>query len=121
MRRKKRQFHCNQCSSPCEIYKKGKKHRVLVCPHCGVLATNPTLPFFEQRQALGKKLAKSGAISAIPLVGGFAQSLVDEEVAKDEAKDLNTSSSLSSPRRSPRRSVGDRLLKLIQAERLLGR
>ena len=26
---------------PCEIYRKGKKHRVLVCPTCGVLATNP--------------------------------------------------------------------------------
>jgi len=40
-KRKKHQFHCEKCQSPCEIYKKGKKHRVLVCPKCGVIATNP--------------------------------------------------------------------------------
>jgi len=40
---KKTQFHCNYCESPCEIYKKGKKHKVLVCPQCGVLATNPSV------------------------------------------------------------------------------
>jgi len=39
--RKRRQFHCQECGSACEIYKKGKKHRVLVCPQCGILATNP--------------------------------------------------------------------------------
>ncbi len=41
MKRKARQFHCEKCGSPCTIYRKGKKHRVLVCPTCGVLATNP--------------------------------------------------------------------------------
>jgi len=41
MARKKRQFHCQRCGLPCEIYRKGKGHRVLVCPSCGVLATNP--------------------------------------------------------------------------------
>jgi len=39
--KRKRQFHCERCGAACEIYKKGKKHRVLVCPTCGVLATNP--------------------------------------------------------------------------------
>lgn len=37
---KKHQFHCEKCNSECMIYKKGKNHRVLVCPECGVLATN---------------------------------------------------------------------------------
>ncbi len=41
MAKKKHQFHCEKCGQPCEIYKKGKKHRVLVCPECGVIATNP--------------------------------------------------------------------------------
>lgn len=41
MKSKKRQFHCEKCGNPCEIYKKGRKHRVLVCPKCGVIATNP--------------------------------------------------------------------------------
>jgi hypothetical protein len=41
MARRKHQFHCAKCHSACTIYKKGRSHRVLVCPHCGVLATNP--------------------------------------------------------------------------------
>jgi len=63
---KKRQFHCEKCGLPCEIYKKGKKHRVLVCPRCGVLATNPT--------ALGK-IAK-GALRSVPFVGDIAAEFV---------------------------------------------
>lgn len=42
MAKKKPSFHCQACGNPCTIYKKGKGHRVLVCPKCGVLATNPT-------------------------------------------------------------------------------
>jgi hypothetical protein len=38
---KKHSFHCQTCGEECTIYKKGKGHRVLVCPKCGVLATNP--------------------------------------------------------------------------------
>lgn len=34
-------FHCAKDNEPCTIYKKGKGHRVLVCPQCGVIATNP--------------------------------------------------------------------------------
>lgn len=41
MKRRKHQFHCTRCGSGCEIYKKGKGHRVLICPKCGILATNP--------------------------------------------------------------------------------
>jgi hypothetical protein len=41
MAKKKHTFHCGDCGSPCSIYKKGKGHRILVCPKCGVIATNP--------------------------------------------------------------------------------
>ena len=54
VKKAKHQFHCQYCGDPCEIYKKGKKHRVLVCPQCGVLATNP----FSVRKAL-KGVAKT--------------------------------------------------------------
>ena len=63
----KKQFHCQKCNSACTIYKKGKKHRVLVCPQCGVLATNP----------LSFKGALSAAASSIPIVGGLASYAVD--------------------------------------------
>ncbi len=58
---KKRQFHCQNCASACEIYKKGKAHRVLVCPSCGVIASNP--------QVLGK-IAKRGAKALIGEIPG---------------------------------------------------
>ncbi len=56
--KRKHQFHCETCGSPCEIYKKGKKHRVLVCPKCGVIATNP-LPL-AAAAILGQKALKLG-------------------------------------------------------------
>ncbi len=59
MVKQKRQFHCEICGSECMIYNKGKKHRVLVCPSCGVLATNP----FSLRKAV-KGVAKS-----VPVLG----------------------------------------------------
>lgn len=64
MRKRKHQFHCQRCGLPCEIYRKGKGHRVLICPSCGVLATNPF--------SFGKSLkgALRGGISSIPVVGG---------------------------------------------------
>lgn len=46
MRKKKlakNTFYCEKDGLPCTIYKKGKNHRVLVCPKCGVLATNGLL------------------------------------------------------------------------------
>lgn len=75
-RHKKRQFHCNHCGSPCTIYRKGKGHRVLVCPHCGVIATNPTLA--------GSIL--KGVVSAVPVVGGAASSIIGDIQAKHDAK-----------------------------------
>ena len=78
-KRRKHQFHCEQCGSPCEIYRKGKKHRVLVCPQCGVLATNPI--------SLGKlgRIAKAGG-KLIPGVGTAiaAAELAGEVFGKDK-------------------------------------
>jgi len=42
-KKKKHQFHCARCGSPCQIYKKGTAHRVLICPQHGILAVNPGL------------------------------------------------------------------------------
>lgn len=41
MVKKKHIYHCSKCGSPCTIYKKGKTHRLLSCPRCGILASNP--------------------------------------------------------------------------------
>lgn len=59
MKKKKHQFHCQSCGSPCEIYKKGKGHRVLICPNCGVLATNPLPLMAVAAAAKGLSLAKT--------------------------------------------------------------
>lgn len=40
-KRKKRVFHCSKCGNPTETYKKGRKHRVIICPRCGIIASNP--------------------------------------------------------------------------------
>lgn len=63
--RKRRQFHCQKCGVPCEIYHKGRKHRILICPLCGVLATNP---FSGSKAASGSTF---GALlgSVVPGVG----------------------------------------------------
>ena len=65
--KRKRQFHCNLCDSPCEIYKRGRSHRVLVCPNCGILATNP-LPLAALGLAAkvgGKALKGAGKLVGI--------------------------------------------------------
>lgn len=76
MKRKSHQFHCQACGSACDIYKKGKAHRVLVCPSCGVLATNPTV--------LGK-VAK-GLLRSVPIVGDVAA----EFIGNGDGKAKNT-------------------------------
>lgn len=51
------------------IYKKGKNHRVLVCPRCGVLATNGLLSKaidFATDFVPGGRLVKAG-LSAVGL------------------------------------------------------
>jgi hypothetical protein len=64
MKRNKHIFHCHQCGSATTTYKKGKKHRILVCPNCGILATNP-LPL----AALAAAAAPSLIEGAINLIG----------------------------------------------------
>jgi len=59
VKRAKHNFHCEKCASECTIYKKGKNHRVLVCPKCGVLATNP----FSLGKAIG------GIAKTVPFLG----------------------------------------------------
>jgi hypothetical protein len=84
---KKKHFHCQKCNSPCEIYKKGKKHRVLVCPQCGVLATNP----------ISFKGLASAAASSIPIVGGLASYAVDNIGGKSpKSSNLPTASPIHS-------------------------
>jgi hypothetical protein len=58
----KKEFHCQKCNEAIQIYKHGKKHRVLVCPKCGILATNPlaTLP---EEVALAPE---TGGLSLLP-------------------------------------------------------
>ena len=56
-KKRKHQFHCERCGSGCEIYKKGKGHRVLVCPRCGILATNPLPLLALGAQAVGSAIA----------------------------------------------------------------
>jgi len=71
--RKKKQIHCGECSSPAEWYKKGRSHRVLVCPHCGIIANNPlplamlaatALPSIIDKVTGKKKAAEPGAMPA---------------------------------------------------------
>jgi len=82
-RSKKRQFHCERCASPCEIYKKGKNHRVLVCPRCGVLATNP----FSFGKALKGSLL--GGLNSLP-GGGFLSGAAEGFTPKEQKERAET-------------------------------
>ena len=62
MTKKRRVFHCENCKSPCEIYKKGKTHRVLVCPRCGILASNPLPLAALAASALPSLIEKGGEL-----------------------------------------------------------
>lgn len=71
-KKRRHQFHCQRCASPCEIYKRGKGHRVLVCPECGVLATNPIVKSLVKRGAkalLGEVPGASLIMEGAGLVG----------------------------------------------------
>lgn len=73
-KRKKHSFHCQKCGSECTIYKKGKAHRVLVCPECGVIATNPSV--------VGKII--KGVAKSVPFLGTAVS--VGEELLKKDSK-----------------------------------
>jgi ribosomal protein S27E len=82
-RHKAKSFHCQKCGAPCTIYKKGKAHRVLVCPSCGVIATNPTV---------AGSILKAGA-SMIPVFGGVASSLIGDAQSRKANKTASPSMS----------------------------
>lgn len=86
MGKKKRQIHCSACGSPADWYKKGRKHRVLVCEKCGIIANNP-IPLLGLLggAAARKALVTAGASAAGAYIG---KKLVGEktEQALDEAK-----------------------------------
>lgn len=99
----KRIFHCNTCAKPCTVYKKGKKHRVLVCPSCGVLATNP----FSFGRAAGGASAGAAVGSVIPgagtavgaalggIIGGFGGSSESKESQGGATRPPNSRSRLN--------------------------
>jgi hypothetical protein len=60
MMKKKRQLHCGICGSPSEFYKKGRKHRVLICPKHGVIASNP-LPLLALASAALPTILEKGS------------------------------------------------------------
>ncbi len=83
---KKHPFMCENCGSECMIYKKGKSHRVFVCPKCGVLATNG--------KGLLKKIGK-GAIRGVPFVGD----VLAEVLTKDQKPTPSQSPTFKTQRR----------------------
>ncbi len=88
---------------PCEIYKKGKGHRVLVCPECGIIARNPGF--------LGKVLKRTGKAVLGEIPGASA---VMEGIGL--VKDLKGSQKSSSESRS-QKIVTDSLDKPNKGER----
>jgi hypothetical protein len=68
---KKHSFHCQVCNSELTIYKKGKKHRVLVCPTHGIIATNP----FSLKGAAGGAILGAELGSVVPILGTAAGAL----------------------------------------------
>jgi hypothetical protein len=77
MAKKKHPFHCEKCNSECMIYKKGKGHRVFVCPECGVLATNG--------RGIIRKVAK-GLLRSVPVVGDVTAELISKDSTQPLSK-----------------------------------
>jgi len=138
--KKKKQFHYQQCGTPCDIYKKGKNHRVLVCPSCGVLATNPTvgdfaraiLPIPYTAYEATKSLLQGGTKGLKTYAKGSGKRLVDTLkiqgagaaalLAGKELLDTDEEEAApTTPRERRHRTVQtkDRLTRLLEAERLI--
>lgn len=83
MKRKKHVFYCEKCDNPCLIYKKGKQHRVLVCPMCGILATNG--------KGTGKALIKRGAKAVLGEIPGASFIMEGVGAVGDVKRGLKTS------------------------------
>jgi len=89
---KKHPFMCQKCNSECKIYSKGKKHRVFVCPQCGVLATNP---FSFKRSLEG---AAVGAAAGAPFAGiGAAPGAIGGAILGGFSGSENTQTSHPTP------------------------
>lgn len=72
--KKKRIINCGICGSPCTWYRKGKRHRLLICPNDGIIASNP-LPLAPLlASAAGFIASKAGkkAVMGGVLTGGAA-------------------------------------------------
>jgi len=83
MKTSKHSFYCEKCNSPCLIYRKGKNHRVLVCPQCGVLATNG-------KAKLAGKIAKRAGKAILGEVPGASLVMEGLGLAGDIKKGLKT-------------------------------
>jgi len=71
---KKKNFCCSKCGNKCEIYKKGKGHRVLVCQSCGIIATNPIPLLAPLLAAAAPALIDKGGEIISGLVSGGGKS-----------------------------------------------
>jgi len=107
VKKRKHQFHCQNCTSPCDIYKKGKNHRVLVCPNCGVLATNPKV---------GKLLAKRGAKALLGEIPGASLIMEGVGAVSDIRKNKKGNET-----DLPRKIISDSLDKPNRGERTINR
>jgi len=77
-------FFCERCKAGCLIYKKGKGHRVLVCPNCGVLATNGLLSLAGG--AIGSVLAPGAGTVVGSTLGTVAEGLFQGKSSPEGAR-----------------------------------
>lgn len=78
--RKKKVLHC-VCGMPTQTYKKGKGHRIILCPSCGVIATNP-IPLALAAASLAAPVAKKLAVAGLKRLGRTA---VEKVVSSSES------------------------------------
>ena len=106
----KNTFYCDNCDSPCMIYRKGSRHRVLVCPKCGVLATNGKA---------GKTLLKRGAKAVLGEIPGASFIMEGVGAVSDIKKGMKTSK--SPPLSEKQRIITDSADKPNQSERIINK
>jgi len=95
---------------PCEIYRKGKMHRVLVCPACGVLATNP----FSFSRALSGGSTGAAAGSLVAGVGAIPGAIGGAVIGGFSGKETKNTKRIEEGERSPcghstRTTTGDKI------------
>ncbi|MCX6497164.1 MAG: hypothetical protein NTU93_00005 [Arthrobacter sp.] len=136
---KKKGLYCQHCNNSVTIYRKGK-HKLYVCPNCGTLAYNPVkLKILQGIGEIAKAMpggniptfAKKGIVKAGRYIPGVSDVIgIGEDIT---GAPLEQGIDLTSGSRSPQREVGrqgfmprrqgsaDQLIRLIQAEKMLGR